>query len=556
MKKITKLLAALLAVCMLATVLSACGDTGNPGNTASDPGNTAGGASATGAPSEPGGEKVVTVANTAAWEALHPLSSNREQHVAFLYPLYESWVTVTNEGEIIPRLFESWEQDPEDPYTMICHINQSATWSDGEPITSADIVFTLETASDPGLPVDATRPVVHNLAGTDATGVQDGSDELGVKALDEYSVSLTFKPSKTAATPLAMFYCMRYTYTLPEHILKDVPVESLLTDPFWENPVTSGAFTIDGIISGERIEYVARDDYYLGRPQMDRLVIRVISPDNMLSAFMAGEIDTTVYGNALSYGDYELAKNDANLVTNETPGFGNNHILINNQTMDQYVRLAMDCAIDKQTIINDIVYGYARPAISAIVPENPYRNENVEGNPFDVELAKEYLAQSSYDTSRPIRLIVGSNNALGQQMAVLVQQNLAAIGLTVSIETYDGTTISSMLFDGDYDISLMSSASNPFEPSESRFYFQEKSTGWLNMPDKNWEELYDKANAGTTTEERKVYFDELQERLVAEVPMIFLYHPDVLFASSDKVSGLDYASFALKGWRYEEWEVK
>lgn len=550
MKKISKLVAALLAVCMLVSMLAACG-----AGSAADPGSTAGGAPAAGAPSDAGGEKVVTVGSTGAWEALHPLFTNRDQQVTFLYPLYESWVSITNKGEILPRLFESWEQDPEDPYTMICHIDQKATWSDGEPITSADVVFTVELSANPDLPIDNTRLISTYLAGTDSTGLLIEGEELGIKALDEYTVALTFKSSTSAATPLAMFYTLRYTFTLPEHILKDIPVTSVLTDPFWENPVTSGAFTIGGIISGERIEYIARDDYYLGRPQMDRLVIRVISPDNMLSAYLAGEIDTTAYGNALSYGDYELAENDPNLVTFAAPGFGNNHILINNQTMDQYARLAMDCAVDKQSIINDVLFGYARPAISAIVPENPYRNENVTGNPFDAEQAKAYLAQSSYDTSRPVRLLVASNNVLGQQMAVLVQQNLAAIGLNVSIETYDGTTISSMLFGGDYDIALMQSASNPFEPSESRFYFQELSRGWLNIPDKNWEDLYDKANEGTTLEERKVYFDQLQERLVAEVPMIFLYHADVLFASSQRLSNLDYASFSLKSWRYEEWEV-
>lgn len=549
MKRASKFLAMLLSLCLAATALAGCGGTPTGGTSTSG----AAGGTSTAAPST--GEKVVAVGNTAAWEALHPLSSNRDNHVAFLYPIYESWVTLTSEGEILPRLFESWEQDPENPRILVCKLNQNATWSDGEPITAHDIVFTAELASDPNLPVDNNRTMVSGYVGTDTVGVRVEGEEFGVKALDDYTVQLTYKDT-SAPTELNLLYSLRYTYTLPKHILENIPVESVLTDPFWENPVTSGAFTIGGIISGERIEYVARDDYYLGRPQMDRLVIRVISQDNMLSAYLAGEIDMTVFGSAMSYGDYELAKADPNLETFEAPGFSNNHILINNQTIDQNMRLAMDHVIDKQAIIDGVIYGYARPAISAIVPENPYRDPDVVGNPYDVEKAKEYAAQSDYDTSRPVRLIVSSSNVLGQQMAVLVQQYLAEIGLTVNIETYDGTTISSMLFDGDYDISLMSSASNPFEPSESKFYFGELHTGWLNMPDSNWADLYDRGNVGSTLEERRVYYDELQARLVAEVPMIFLYHPDVLFVNSGRVSNLDYASFGLKSWRYEEWEVK
>lgn len=497
-------------------------------------------------------EKVVTLANTSAWEALHPLSSNRDAHVCWMYPIYESWFTVTNDGEILPRLMDSYEQDENNSRTLIFHINPAATWSDGEPITAEDIIFTLDLASHPDLP-SPQRCVTPALAGTNTSGVLEEGTEKGWKLIDDHTVSLTFKDI-IPATPLAMIYQMRYTYTLPKHCLESIPVESVLTDSFWENPVTSGAFTIDGIISGERIEYVARDDYYLGRPQMDRLVIRVITADNILSAYMAGEIDTTTYGSVMSYGDYELAKSVPGLVTTEAPGFANAHVLINNQTMDQNVRLAMDCAINKQSIIDDCLYGYARPAISAIVPENPYRNQNVVGNPYDVELAKSYMADSSYDTSRSVSLIVSSSSTLNQQIAVLIQQNLAQIGLNVSIETYDGTTVSAKLFAGEYDLAIMGSASNPFEPSESRFYFQKLSTGWLNMPDDRWTDVYDAAANGDF-EERKAVFDKLQEMLVEEVPMIFLYHADVLFVSSERISGMDYASFSLKNWRYEEWKV-
>ena len=102
-KDVMKIGAAVLAACMLA----GCG--GQNTGTQSNPTGDTSAAGSQSAPAE-GGEKVVTLANSAAWEALHPLSSNRDQHVSFLYPIYESWVTVTAEGEILPRLFDSWEQ--------------------------------------------------------------------------------------------------------------------------------------------------------------------------------------------------------------------------------------------------------------------------------------------------------------------------------------------------------------------------------------------------------------------------------------------------------------
>ena len=234
MKTLKRLLALSMALCLMATAFVGCGGTNDANTPAS------GSTSASGASVDNGGEKVVTLANVAAWEALHPLSSNRDNHVAFLYPIYESWVTLTNEGEIIPRLFESWEQSEEDPRILTCHLNQNATWSDGEPITAHDIVFTMELASDPDLPVGNSRQVVVNFVGTDATGIRVEGEELGVTALDDYTVQFHYKDT-VAPTVLNELYCLRYTFTLPEHCLADIPVESVLTDPFWENPVTSGA---------------------------------------------------------------------------------------------------------------------------------------------------------------------------------------------------------------------------------------------------------------------------------------------------------------------------
>lgn len=502
--------------------------------------------------SEGGEEKIVTLANIGAWESLNPYSTNRDTHVAFMYPIYESWVTITADGEILPKLFTSWEQS-EDGAVLTCSMREDATWSDGEKITAHDIEWTYKTWADPDLDLGTSRGT-SNFVGTDDLGVLVEGEEFGIKALGDFTVQLTYKEEKKS-TLLNELYSLRYTYVLPKHCLEDVPVASLLTDSFWENPVTSGPFTLDSIISGERMEYAARDDYYLGKPQMDRLIIRVIPANNILSTMLAGEGDGTVYGSQLSYSDYELAKNDANMETYEADGFGNAHLLLNNENLDQNARVAIDCAINKESIINDILYGYARPAINAIVPENPYRNEAVTGNAYDPARAKELLAKSNIDTSQPLTLIMSSSNTLGQSISVLVQQQLQEIGLTVSIETYDATTISSKLFDGEFDIGLMSSASNPFEPSESSFYFNLVPNGWNRITDESWMDLYNNGLAGLTLEERRPYYDELQERLVEEVPMIFLYHPHVLFVNSKKISGMPYADFSLKGWRYEEWTV-
>ncbi len=543
-----KMFVKLLSILMAMLMLTACGSAAAP---AEDQPAQDAPAVENVEVAETDAEKVVTVSAASAWEALNPYFTNHDTQIAFMYPMYDSWVDVTSSGEIVPRLFESWELS-EDHMVVTAKIRQDSFWSDGEPVTAHDVVWTYKTWANPKMDLAVARQTVSFVGTDDAIGVWENEEDFGMKALDDYTVEMKLK--KATTSELSFFYGQRYTFVLPKHVLENVPVESLLIDKFWEDPVTSGPFEMDSIVSGERIEYVANDDYYLGRPQMDRLIVRVVQSNQVLSSLMAGEVDVTSFGSQMSYSDYEMAKTQDQFNSYEASGFGNVHLLINNQNLDVYARKAIDMAINKQTIIDGIVYGYARPAISAIVPENPYRLAGIEGNAYDVEAAKELLAQSSLDTGRPLTVITGSSNTNGQNTIVLIQQMLAELGITINIETYDMATCSAKFFAGEYDLALMSSASNPFEPSESHWYFFDPSN-WNCITDGSWSQIYKDAVAQTTFEDAKVYYDTLQKRLVDEVPMIFLYHPDILFISSQRISNVPFGDFALRAWSYWTWEV-
>ena len=544
----------LVSIFLLLSLITACGKSENtPDNTSkSSPNSTATSTQAADKTAEPAKDedKVVTIATTTAWESLCPLSRDVDTQVIFMSPVFDQWATLNTDGTITPQLFESWVLS-EDGTTLTAKINPKATFHDGVKVKASDVVFTYRLLADPEF--DRTmKDYAKFIVGTDDTGMCSNFDEFGMKALDEETVEIKVK---TPTTETNFFFQFRVTLVLPEHLLKDISPSSIMTDPFWEKPVGSGPFKLDSIVSGERIEYVANDDYYLGRPDIDRLVIRVMPADNMLSAFMAGEVDITAYGSQMSIKDYELAKNDDNFVTYEAPGFRNDHILINNEKIDAKVRRALDYAIDKQSIIDDLLSGYGRVAISAIVPENPYRLEGIEGNAYNPEKAKELLKEANWDSSKTLRLFVGATSDFAQNAAVIVQQNLADVGVNVNIETYDSATLSSYYFNGEYELAIMSSASNPFEPSESSFYFQLVPNGWNRITDQSWMDIYNKGLEGTTVEERKPAYDELQKRLVEEVPMIFLDHPDVLFVHSKRLSNIPYENVALRSWRLWEWKV-
>ena len=512
----------------------------------------AGGSNEASASSSEPAETIVTVAATNPWTSLSPYGTHGDAQEQFMYPMYDSIATVTSTGEIIPRLGESWSIS-EDGQTVIVNLRQNSYWSDGEQVTADDVVWSFTVLTDPEYNLSAGRNLQY-ITGTDDSGSRIDDENFGVRAIDDFTVEFKIKEELTTSIENLMYRGLSQRI-IPEHVTKDIPAGTFLTDSYWEHPVTSGPYTLDSYISGERMEYVANRNFYLEHGDIDRLIIRVIPANNILSALMAGEVDTTTYGSVIPMSDWELAANDPNLVTVDLDGFNNEHVLINNAKFGVEFRRALDMATNKQSLVDDLVNGHARVAISAIVPENPYRLEGIEGNPYDPEQSKEILASIGWDSSQTLRLITNASRELSQNIAVILQQQWAEVGINVEIETYDMATLSSMLYAGDYDLAVMQSASNSFEPSESRFYFPQAPNGWLNIQDSSWTDLYDKGVHGTTLEERKPYYDELQRRLVEEVPMIFLFHNNMTFVSSKRIGNVPYQDFPVYNWRYYEWTV-
>ena len=498
-------------------------------------------------------ETIVTVAATDPWTSLCPYGTHGNAQSQFMIPMYDSLTAVTSTGEVQPRIADNWTMS-EDGETITVHIREDALWTDGTPITAEDVVWSYTILTDPEYKIAAGRNLQY-LVGTDDSGNYDGSAPLGCVALDEHTVEFKIKSELTTSIENLMYRGIGNQTIVPKHMTENIPAATFLTDPYWATPVTSGAYKLDSLISGERMEYIANEDYYLGRGDIDRLIIRVIPANNILSALMTGEVDTTTYGSVLPMSDWELASSDPNLVSIERNGFNNEHVLINNARWGVEFRRALDFATNKQSLVDDLVGGHARVAISAIVPENPYRLQGLEGNEYNPEKAKEILDSIGWDSSQTLTLITNASRELSQNIAVVLQQQWAQVGINVEIETYDMATLSSMLYDGDYDLAVMQSASNSFEPSESRFYFVQAPNGWLNIQDSSWMDLYDTAVHGTSIEERKPYYDELQRRLVEEVPMIFLFHNNTTFISSKRIGNVPYDDFAVFNWRYWEWTV-
>ncbi len=501
-----------------------------------------------------GSDKGVVLAMTAPWDSYIPFNTTSNYSDTAIDLIYDRLIFMHSDGSFSPRLADSWERN--DDYTeIIFHINKNAKWHDGVPVTADDVVFTANVYSHPDISV-ARRSMMNLVAGTDDSGMQAKEGDIQVEALDEHTVK--FKLKKPAPTDFLLSLRFREVFIIPQHIFGDKPISEILKDEAWMKPIGSGPYKYVSEISGERVELAANEDYYLGKPQFDKLVLRVVDASNLLSGLMNGEIDMVAGGESIPLDDWETAKAQDNLVTQSVKQHGYQYMTINTQKpyLTQKVRQAIDLAIDRQRIVDQLLKGEGVVAAGPISDLSPYFNEQLLPVVVDKEKAKQILEEEKFPFDTTLLMSVPKGNLIRERSAVLIQQDLEEIGIKTEIRVVDFPTHMEVLRNGEYDLGLIGSG-GPVDPSQSVL---DVTPGHINNFSQNEDpSLGEKGALGQTKltfEERKAVYDEYQLMMKEQAPFLFLYYPNILIAYNNKIENVKAEDFALRNMNIWEWTIQ
>lgn len=497
----------------------------------------------------------ITMAMTAPWDTLIPFNTTNGNTDAVLELMYDKLIVVKADGEHEPRLATEWKQDAETGKILTFKLNENAKWHDGEPVTADDIVFTCELMANEAIS-HPRRSKVAFFTGTDSSGVRIPDEEFGVAALDEHTVQFTLKEPAPLSYMLSQTF--RDFYVLPKHLLTDIPAEEIMTNEFWQHPIGSGPCVYESDISGERIEFTANKDYYLGAPQFDRFVVRIVPASNLLSGLMSGEIDITAgagLGN-IPMNDWDLAQQQENLTTESVKSLGYQYLAININNIPKEVRQAVNMAINRDAIVNNLMRGEGEAAAGPLRSNHPYFNPDLLPIPYDVEKAAQMVKDSGFDTSKTYVLRVSQGNEVREKTAPLIQQDLAKIGINTEIITTDHPTHLAECRQGNYDFALIGSGGSP-DPAESVVNVR---PGHVNNFSQNTDpSLYEKGMVEGfkvfTYEERLPIYQEYQMMLRDQVPFSFLYFQNDLVAYNNRISNVHYEDFSLLNRMVWQWEI-
>jgi peptide/nickel transport system substrate-binding protein len=460
----------------------------------------------------------------------------------------------------------------DDGLTIKSPLNKDAKWSDGEPVTADDFVFSYEMVLDPGnVLIQSTWPYDTYLE--------------NVTAEDEHTLVIEF------TEPFAPWASTLFDFVLPEHVLGPVfEAEGTIDDAEWNrNPtVANGAFVLKEWEAASHLIFEANENYWRGRPKIDQINILIVPDDEaQLAAIKTGDTDIGIF---LSYADVtmidELDQVDLvmvlsgyneswffNLNTDETDA-DNGHPAL----QDVRVRQAIAYAVDFDAICEQLLYGKTYPP-ATLWEETPYAAPGAELYRYDSDKAIALLDEAGWVDSNDdgtrdkdgVELVLIYSTTEGrevrEQTQVVAQQHLAEVGIGITIQNNSYDTMWNSYGDdgpiatGGYDIAEWSTTGDFPDPNYTDFLCSEipsddspDGLNWYGICDEEMDALWMAQAVEMDPDRRLELFHEIGLIMSDQVYWLGVWHDNDLWtinkhAQNIKISGAD------PFWNCFDWDV-
>ena len=500
--------------------------------------------------------------------------------------------TSPKDGKVIPRLAKSYET--KDGMTYIVHLRHGIKWSDGELITADDVVFTWNKII---------------LAGLGNTSIRDSVMIDGklpkVYKVDDYTVKFVI------SKPFSPFLRILSAQIAPKHIFEPVVAMGAKEfDSFYSTNtapelfVTSGAFRLKEYLAAQRVVFERNPDYYMVNkenkklPYLDKVIYLIVGDlNNEILKFEGHEIDViSLRGANVSLYKLKEAKSDFKIY-NIGPDTGTMFVAINlnrrkNAEGKYYVdpqkqywftnkgfRTAIDYALDRKSMVQNIASGLAKPLFTAESLNSIFLNKSIKGHERNVAAAKKILSENGFKIGRnnalfdkfnnrvEFDLYTNAGNTEREAIGVMVKQDLEDLGMRVNYKPIEfNTLVNKMTTTLDWDMIIMGLTGSPLEPHDGKnvwasdgslHLFNQRTEEYQKEDrypfEKRLDEIFNEAALKTDFNERKKLYDEYQQIIYNEKPIIYLYSPVRIVAVRKKFKNI-YPS-QLSGITYNIEEI-
>jgi len=567
------------AVLALALVVTACGG-GQQEEQATEP-----------EPQEP--EKVVgdTLLYGSIGDAttFNPILVNDTASGTISDLIFEGLAKVDDKIAWIPALAESWSYS-EDGTEWVFKLRQDVKWHDGEPFTAKDVAFTFEAIMHPNYEgvrrrnydkfvgfaeyVDKLNQISQDFS--DGKITEEEANQLKLEAFEEWrqAGAITIVDDYTIKFKLteafAPFMNAISMGIIPGHVFDWDPGEAGKKDhPFnTENPIGTGPYKFVKWTRDEEVVVEANLDYWGEGPYVERFVMRVIPDQQVVTLSLeTGEIDM----GSIQPEDFERMTGVEHLKTFEYPTFSYTYMgynLTNPLFQDKRVRQAITHAIDRQTIVDELLVGHGTVAHSHGSPARWDYNPDVPKFEYNPERAKELLAEAGWtDTDGDgildkdgqkftFKLQTNQGNKIREDSAVLIQDYLKEVGIEVEVEFVEWNTfVNEVILPKNFETIIVGWSLGTDPDAFSIWHTNGGLFNFISFSNARVDELLEKGRTTLDQEKRKEIYGEFQAILAEEQPYTFLYFRNALVGLHKRFEGPISGTPAGMLWNLNEWYV-
>jgi peptide/nickel transport system substrate-binding protein len=469
-----------------------------------------------------------------------------------------------------------------DGLTITWKLKDCLFWSDGEPITSADVKFTWEAIMDPGN-APASRTGYEKIA--------------SIETPDDLTVVIKFSELYPPWQTLFTQGPNNAGAILPKHILEGKT--ALESDPFIHQPtVSSGPFVITDWIPGDHMTLLPNPNFYKGRAKLDQVQIKFVpDPETALAALQTGDVDWYPDFSESDIATVGALEPDVHLIV--VPGADFEHYFFNMGRKDGVdgrgkadvdgfcpfkdvrVRKAITLGINREAFIQTLLEGKTNvPATQW--PNSYWTNTSLKPDPYDPEAAVALLEEAGY-TLGPDGIRHGMCNGVDTKLsfnfetttkqlrvdiALAAQSDLAKIGIEFKpIHTPAGTFFATyadggVMPTGKYDMAGYTTGFYP-DPYTDNFKCESvpnadnpSGTNWYLLCDPTLSDMMEEVNASSDPAVRKEKLDAAQKHIFDNYYVVMMYTRANIYGHTDRFVPGPFGFFSNMNWNAEVWDTK
>ena len=496
---------------------------------------------------QPGGTMVIGLA--ADILTLDPADHRETTTESVIRNMFDGLVTRSSDGRVLLQLAESATLI--DGVTWEFVLKQGVTFHNGEDLTAEDVKFTFDrTITENAI----EYPEPHTSPRKGLIGPLES-----IEIVDDYTVRLHF----SAPFPVAMQMLVHHQIVPKDYF------EQVGTEGFIEAPVGCGPFKfVEGSL-GDQIVMERFDDYYGGADELppvgpallDRVIFRILpEASTRVSALRAGEVN--IIQSVPSHMIPVLATDaSVRVVSGPSTRPAWMEMNVNQPPFDDVrVRLAMNYAIDAETILDTVLGGLGVVIAGPLSPYNNFADLTLEPYGYDPDKAVELLAEAGWtdsdedgflDKDGEIFTFVIDVRPTSKSRAEGVAGQLQELGIDASVRVWgDYSVLQPLMMDGERTAYVGDWGDSAFDPVghfEAKWHSFVEGTGngrgnFSGYSNPRVDELVAAGEIEADVEKRHELYDEAQQLVYAEAPAVFMFLPDIVEACSASVQNWTVAA--------------